>query len=357
MPDPQPTPTSNGAAPHHLDPVIAGARFAGMYMLHRLRGLGFSARVFEAGTDIGGTWYWDRYSGARCDIESLDYQYGFADELQREWNWSERYATQPEILRYADYVAEKFDLRRDMQFETRVTSAHYDEATNPWAVETDQGDHVVAQYCLIATGCLSASQIPAFKGRESFAGSTYHTGRWPHEGVDFSGQRVGIIGTGSSAIQSIPLIAEQADHLLVFQRTPNYSLPAHNQSLSDEQLRENKEQFAQLREDALNSRFGSNRTPPELSALEVEDDERRKQYEAGWEAGRLTVLMSFTDRTSNLDANHTAAEFVREKVQRDRERSHRRRDARPEGLPHRGEAHMYRYRLLRDPQRRQCHAH
>ena len=196
------------STPERLDAVIVGAGFAGMYMLHRLREFGFSARVIEAGTGVGGTWYWNRYPGARCDVESLDYQYSFSDELQREWTWTERYATQPEILRYANHVADRFDLRRDMQFETRVTSASYDESSHRWEVGTDKGDRLSAQFLITAVGCLSAARIPDFKGLDSFKGPTYHTGQWPHEGVDFSGQRVGVVGTGSSGIQSIPLIAK-----------------------------------------------------------------------------------------------------------------------------------------------------
>ena len=204
-----------------FDAVIVGAGFAGLYMLHRLRGLGLSARVFEAGNGVGGTWYWNRYPGARCDVESMDYSYSFSDELQQEWRWTERYAAQPEILRYVNHVADRFDLRRDIQFETRVTAARFDEAAERWAIETDRGDRVSARFCIMATGCLSAAQVPDFQGLESFAGEWYHTGHWPHEGVDFTGQRVGVIGTGSSAIQSIPIIAQQA--------APPLRLPAHAQ--------------------------------------------------------------------------------------------------------------------------------
>ena len=208
-----------------FDAIIVGAGFAGMYMLHRLRDAGFTARVIEAGDGVGGTWYWNRYPGARCDVESMEYQYGFDDDLPKEWRWSERYATQPEILNYANHVADRFELRRDMQFETRVNTAHFDEATNKWTVTTNRGDTYTAQHCIMATGCLSAARIPDFKGLSSYKGATYHTGNWPHEGVDFSGKRIAIVGTGSSAVQSIPHLAEGAAHLTVFQRTPNYSLP------------------------------------------------------------------------------------------------------------------------------------
>src|SRR2546428_7692228 len=186
---------------------IVGAGFAGLYMLQRARGLGFSERVFEAGDGVGGTWYWNRYPGARCDVESMEYSYSFSDDLQQEWKWTERYASQPEILRYINHVADRFDLRRDIQLRTRVTSAVFDEAASRWEIQTDRGDRVSAPFCIMATGCLSAAQVPSFEGLASFAGARYHTGNWPHDGVDFSGQQVGIIGTGSSAIQSIPIIA------------------------------------------------------------------------------------------------------------------------------------------------------
>jgi cyclohexanone monooxygenase len=199
------------------DVVVVGAGFAGLYMLFRLRGLGLSARVYEAGDGVGGTWYWNRYPGARCDVESMDYSYSFSDELQQEWHWTERYASQPEILRYINHVADRFDLCRDIQLSTRVTEAVFDEDTARWTIRTDRGDEVSAGFCVMATGCLSEPQLPPpFPGIEAFEGSWYHTGRWPHEGVDFTGQRVAVIGTGSSAIQSIPLIAKQAKHLTVF---------------------------------------------------------------------------------------------------------------------------------------------
>src|SRR6202171_4600255 len=195
-----------------FDAVVVGAGFAGLYMLHRLRGLGLSVRVFEAGKGVGGTWYWNRYPGARCDVESMDYSYSFSDELQQEWRWTERYSAQPEILKYINHVADRFDLRRDITFSTRVTGAVFDEATVRWEIRTDTGEQVSARFCIMATGCLSTAQVPNFKGRETFEGKWYHTGSWPHEGVDFTGQRVGIIGTGSSAIQSIPILARPAAH-------------------------------------------------------------------------------------------------------------------------------------------------
>jgi cyclohexanone monooxygenase len=216
------------STPNQVDVVIVGAGFAGMYMLHRVRGLGMSAVVFEAGAGVGGTWYWNRYPGARCDVESMQYSYSFSPELQRDWQWSELFASQPEILRYANHVADRLDLRRDMRFDTRVTEARFDETEHRWDIRTDRGDRISARHCVMATGCLSSARVPDFAGLASFKGKTYHTGHWPHEGVDFTGQRVGIVGTGSSAIQAIPVIAGQAAHLTVFQRTPNFSIPSRN---------------------------------------------------------------------------------------------------------------------------------
>jgi len=249
------------------DAVIVGAGLAGLYMLYRLRGLGLTARVYEAGSDVGGTWYWNRYPGARCDVESMDYSYSFSDELQQEWCWSERYASQPEILRYIDHVAERFDLRRDIQLGTRVTGAAFDDGTGRWAIDTDRGDRVSAVFCIMATGCLSDAQLPAIEGRETFAGRWYHTGRWPHEGVDFTGQRVGVIGTGSSAIQSIPIIAQQAAHLFVFQRTPNFSVPAHNGPVDPAVVADWAANRARYRKEARDELASA-----ELSALEGVDE-------------------------------------------------------------------------------------
>ena len=184
------------STPNQVDVVIVGAGFAGMYMLHRVRGLGMSAVVFEAGAGVGGTWYWNRYPGARCDVESMQYSYSFSPELQQDWQWSELFASQPEILRYANHVADRLDLRRDMRFDTRVTEARFDETEHRWDIRTDRGDRVSARHCVMATGCLSSARVPDFAGLASFKGKTYHTGHWPHEGVDFTGQRVGIVGTG-----------------------------------------------------------------------------------------------------------------------------------------------------------------
>ena len=298
-----------------VDALIVGAGFAGMYMLYRLRELGFTSHVVEAGSEVGGTWYWNRYPGARCDIESLAYQYSFADEIQREWNWSERYAAQPELLRYAQFVADKFDLRRDMQFNTRVTAAHYDDASGRWNAETDQGDQFSARYLIMATGCLSVPRLPKYEGLDDFEGDWYHTGEWPHEGVDFTGKRVAVIGTGSSGIQSIPLIAQQAASLTVFQRTPNFAIPAHNRPLTQEQRDRNKEKFQELRREAeyfVPARSGGMSAIPK--AFEVDESGRDERFEDHWNMGGLMFMSAFSDILINQDANDTAADFVRRKI-------------------------------------------
>ena len=297
-----------------FDAVIVGAGFAGMYMLHRLREQGFSARVYEAGEGVGGTWYWNRYPGARCDVESLEYEYSFSDDLQKNWNWTERYAQQPEILQYCNHVADKFDLRHDMQFDTRVTSAIYDEASDRWAIETDQGDRVSARFCIMATGCLSAGRVPDFEGRESFQGDWYHTGAWPHEKIDFSGKRVGVIGTGSSGIQAIPVIAEEADHVTVFQRTPNFSVPAEQVPLTPEQIRDHKENFTENKQAARETAFAMPLVVNEKAALEVSADEREREYEERWRTGGIGMLGAFSDILVDREANNTTAEFFHRKI-------------------------------------------
>ena len=298
----------------NFDAVVVGAGFAGLYMLHRLRGLGLTVRVFEAGSDLGGTWFWNRYPGARCDVESMEYSYQFSEELQQEWEWTERYASQPEILSYINHVADRFNLRPDIQFNTRVKMVTFDEMVSRWTIETDGGDQVTAQFCIMATGCLSSPNLPKFKGLDAFDGPLYHTGNWPHEGVDFSGKRVGIIGTGSSAVQSIPLIAQEAGHLFVFQRTPNYSVPARNRSM-DPVIEQ------QLKADYAGFRDRNNRLPAAVSiqyndqsALDVTAEERQLEYEARWEQGGFGVLGAFNDLLVSQAANETAAEFVRSKI-------------------------------------------
>lgn len=297
-----------------LDVVVVGAGFAGLCMLHRLRGLGLTARVFEAGSGVGGTWFWNRYPGARCDVESLEYSYQFSDELQQEWEWTERYASQPEILRYLNHVADRFDLRRDIVLRTRVASAVFDEAADRWVVRTDAGDTVSARFFIMATGCLSSTNTPEIPGRDTFAGPMLHTGRWPHEPVDFTGRRVAVIGTGSSAIQAIPLIAEQAAHLTVFQRTANFSVPAQNRPLAPDEQRAVKRDYADLRSRGAQMAFGFDTRSSELSALAVSAAERQAEYEDRWAQGGLPFLGSYADMLFDRAANATAADFIRGKI-------------------------------------------
>jgi cation diffusion facilitator CzcD-associated flavoprotein CzcO len=297
-----------------FDAVIVGAGFAGLYMLHRLRTLGFSARVCEAGSGVGGTWFWNRYPGARCDVESMEYSYQFSDELQQQWEWTERYAGQPEILRYVNHVAEKFDLRRDIQFDTRVAAASFDEASGRWRIKTGNGGEFTARYCIMATGCLSSANIPKLAGLETFQGRRYHTGHWPHQRVDFTGLRVGVIGTGSSAIQSIPIIAGEAEQLYVFQRTPNYAVPARNAPLDPRVQQAIKADYAGLRQRAKTMRNGIQYPVNEASAVEATETERQREYQARWERGGLSFLGSFADLLVDRQANDTAAEFVRAKI-------------------------------------------
>jgi cyclohexanone monooxygenase len=297
-----------------LDAVIVGAGFAGMYMLHRLRGMGLSVRVFEAGSGVGGTWYWNRYPGARCDVESMQYSYQFSDDVQQEWVWSERYAPQPEILRYANHVADRFDLRRDIQFNTRVRSALFDDVEGRWVLEVGDCERVIATYCVMATGCLSSANMPKFAGIDRFQGETYHTGHWPHEGADFSGKRVGVIGTGSSAIQSIPIIARQAAHLYVFQRTPNYTIPAHNGPLDPAYQAAIKADYAGLRARAKQTVPGIDFNFNMESALASSEEERQHEFEKRWAYGGLPFIGAFGDLLYDQASNDLAAEFVRGKI-------------------------------------------
>jgi cyclohexanone monooxygenase len=298
-----------------FDVVVVGAGFAGMYMLHRLRGLGLSVRIYEQGGDVGGTWYWNRYPGARCDVESMQYSYSFSNELQQEWEWSERYAPQPEILKYANHVADRFDLRGDIQLDTRVDQAAFDENTNTWSVTTSDGKTVIAKFVVLATGCLSNARMPDIKGLVDFKGKVYHTGHWPHEPVDFTGQRVGVIGTGSSAIQSVPVIAEQASQLTVFQRTANFSIPARNAALTPaerDSFRSNYPEFRRVaREETKN---GIVQELPDRGALDDGDNERRAKYETRWTRGGLTFMGVYNNLALDKAANDTAANFVREKI-------------------------------------------
>jgi cyclohexanone monooxygenase len=304
----------------NFDVVVVGAGFAGCYMLHRLRGMGLSVRVFEIGKGVGGTWYWNRYPGARCDIESMEYSYQFSEELQQEWEWTERYASQPEILAYLDHVADRFDLRRDIQFETRVTKARFDEAASRWTLEIESETHaaakVTAQFYIMATGCLSSTNMPDIPGLDDFEGDWYHTGRWPHAGVDFSGKRVGVIGTGSSGIQSIPLIAEEAQHLIVFQRTPNYSVPAHNAPIDGDLQARVKADYPGFRARNSVMPFGAfaDVEGREESALGVTEAELEKHYDYWWQRGGLIFLASYGDLMFEDKSNATARAYARQKI-------------------------------------------
>jgi cyclohexanone monooxygenase len=297
------------------DAVIVGAGFAGMYAIHRLRQLGLSVRCFEAASGVGGTWWWNRYPGARCDIESFDYSYSFSPELEQEWDWSERYATQPEILRYAEHVADRFDLRRDIQFETRVDAAVWDDAATRWRVSLDRGGGAEAQFLIMATGCLSAPKLPEVPGIDSFGGATYHTAQWPHEGVDFSGARVAVIGTGSSGVQAIPMIAEQAERLTVFQRTPNYSIPARNADLDPAAVAVRKAGYRQHRQEVRRTPIGVLDSIAADRAMATDAGEREQRFRSGYEQGTIYgVTFAFADVLVDPAANELAAEFVRDRI-------------------------------------------
>lgn len=297
------------------DAVVVGAGFSGLFMLHRLRSMGLRAVVLERGLGVGGTWYWNRYPGARCDIESIDYCYSFSRELLCDWTWTERYAAQPEILRYLRHVADRFDLRRDIQFGTQVEALRYDEMGNRWLVSVGPGELMTARHCVLAVGNLSSVKSPDFPGLGNFAGEWHHTAQWPSGGVDLRGKRVGVIGTGSTAIQAVPQIARQAEQLYVFQRTPNYSMPARNRPLPPEELREIIRGYPQRRWAAEQSDAGVPVTPPERSALDVTAQERRRMYEVGWRRGGINALSyAFTDFFTDERSNFTAQEFAREKI-------------------------------------------
>jgi len=306
---------STGQRDSAPDVVVVGAGFAGLYMLYKLRALGFSVRVIEAADDVGGTWYWNRYPGARCDITTADYTFSFDPELETAWTWSEKYATQPEILRYAQFVAERYDLRRDIDFGSRVEQAHWDDAAGRWQIATSRGETLTPRFYVMASGCLSAPKAPDIPGVGSFKGAVYFTHRWPHEGVDFAGRRVAVIGTGSSGIQAIPMIAKQAAQLTVFQRTANYSVPARNGPVAPARLQQLQADRAAYRQAARLSRTGvpmpldmtyGRYAPPEV---------RARRLNEGWESGELIAATSiFADQGLFEDANELVCDFVREKI-------------------------------------------
>ena len=318
-----------------FDVIIIGAGIAGLYMLHKIQAYtDMSVQVLESASDIGGTWFWNRYPGARCDVESMQYSFAFSQELQQEWEWSEQYATQPEILKYINHVADKYNLRNKIAFNTKVSSIIYNEKTGLWKIETRNDNHLFAKFCIMATGCLSSPYTPSFKGIDTFQGPIYHTGEWPKEPVTFSNKVVGIIGTGSSAIQSIPIIAQKAKHLFVFQRTPHYTVPARNRKLNykvlldknsfrdprgfgfdkDLSVEEIKAGYDKLRAKAI-SMFSAMAFPlNSKSALEVSSKEREEEYEKRWELGGVPFIGSFNDLNISRKANETAAKFVRNKI-------------------------------------------
>ena len=306
----------------YTDVIVVGAGFAGMYALHKFRGSGLRTQVLEAGKDVGGTWYWNRYPGARCDVPSVEYSYSFDKDLEQEWDWTEIMAAQPEILEYANHVADRFDLRKDIQFQTRVDSAVFDENSNRWTVVTEGGQTHTARFCVMATGCLSVPNTPRIDGQDNFAGSVYHTGNWPEGGVDFSDAAVGIIGTGSSGIQSIPVIAEQAKHLTVFQRTPNYTMPAANAPLKTEFLRQAKENYSAIRAEQRASQVGivgygfgfggAENVVPTQEIKQTTPSERQRLVE---EEGFLAIRR-YADVALDEEANELACEMYRGQVKR-----------------------------------------
>ncbi|MEC9431699.1 MAG: NAD(P)/FAD-dependent oxidoreductase [Pseudomonadota bacterium] len=308
--------TQNGAsaAPESFDAIVVGAGFGGMHMLHSLRGMGLRAVAFETGTGVGGTWFWNRYPGARCDVESMQYSYSWDADLQRDWRWTERYASQPEILKYANHVADRFDLRRDIRFETRVEAATWDAARSLWRVRTSAGE-AEATWLILATGCLSAAKKPEIPGLDDFQGPVYHTGDWPHEGVDFAGKRVAVIGTGSSGIQAIPEIARQAASLTVYQRTPNYSVPASNRPLEDADFAEWQAEYPERRRFAREEAPGGILyEPPIGEALTVDEAAFKKEMDRRWIVGGPNFRAAFTDVMVDADANTRVADYVRDRV-------------------------------------------
>ena len=296
------------------DVVVVGAGFAGIYMLHRLREQGLSARVFEAGSGVGGTWFWNRYPGARCDIPSVEYSYQFSEALQQEWEWSEKYSPQAEILAYANHVVERFELADGIQLNTRVESAVYDENADGYDVTLQDGSVVSAKFVVMATGCLSVPNFPEIDGLESFSGVMHHTGMWPHEGVDFKDKRVAVIGTGSSAIQSIPLIASEASNVTVFQRTPNYSIPAWNEKLDPDYVKEIKSRYTEYRAENWQRGFGADFNDQDIAVTEVSEEARLAEYEDRWAKGGLAFLAAFNDLVFDRDSNQTAKDFFRQKI-------------------------------------------
>jgi len=310
------TQAASGSTPQMVDAVVVGAGFAGLYMLHLLRDkLRLKVATLEAADGVGGVWYWNRYPGARCDIASHHYSYSFSKELQQEWIWPEKFPAQPDILKYLEHVADRFDLTRDIQFNTRVDYAVFDEGAQRWIVTTEDGEQYNAQYFIPATGVLSDALQPQFKGQESFRGEILVTGRWPKDGVDFTGKRVGIIGTGATSVQAVPEIAEEAAHLTVFQRTPYFAVPLENEPMTETEDQRIKASYDQLREDARDSFAGVTLCKPRPSALADSPEERKAHYESRYKEGSFNLwLGAYEDLLFDQEANETAAEFIREKI-------------------------------------------
>jgi cation diffusion facilitator CzcD-associated flavoprotein CzcO len=314
----QVTATQNGQVQsevQNFDAIVIGAGVSGLYQLYRLRELGLSVRCLEDGSGVGGTWYWNRYPGCRFDSESETYGYTFSEELQQEWDWKEHYSGQPENERYLNFVADKFDLRRDIEFNSHVTSAVYGESTNRWDIQVENGKRYRAQFLVAAVGILSARYIPPFEGINSFKGESYHTSRWPKEKVDFTGKRVGVIGTGATAVQLIPIIAKEVAHLTVFQRTPNYCAPLRNSLVSEENQRRFKATYDEIRKKCHETPAGFPYDFDRRNALEVPREERLALYEELWALpGFKKWLGNFRDIMTDRRANEDFAEFVRNKI-------------------------------------------
>ena len=303
---------------HHneeLDVIIVGAGFSGLYMLYKIRKMNLKALIIERASDAGGTWFWNRYPGARCDIESIEYSYSFSDELQQEWNWSNRYSDQSEILEYINYVVKKFNLKENIVFNTSVKSAKFDEKLKNWIVETDSKSYS-SKFCVMATGTLSSIKQPNFDGLENFKGDWYVTGEWPHEKLDFTSKKVAIIGTGSSAVQSIPVIAQEAKNLTVFQRSPNYTIPANNRPLTEKELSNAKSSYDQIREKAKYTRAGIGYNQfDERKLLDLSSEEIKKELNNRWKMGGQEIFTAgFTDVGVSLEANKIVADFVKSKI-------------------------------------------
>ena len=305
-----------GNAPQAFDGVVIGASFSGMHMLTSLRDrLGLKARVFEAGETVGGTWYWNRYPGARCDSDSYIYCFTWDKQLLQEWEWSERYPEQPEILRYLEHVAKRHDLKRDIQFNTRVTGAEFDEGANLWRVRTDKGEEATARFLITAVGTLSATNIPPVKGLERFRGRWYHTSQFPRGGVDFTGKRVAVVGTGATGVQAIPVIAQQAKRLTVFQRTANYCVPARNGKVDPEVIQARKAEYEEVVKRIRESPFGQEHWPMPKSALETTPEEREREFDRMWDKGGFAFwLGNYQDMLSNQEANELCAEYLKRKI-------------------------------------------